>query len=107
MKEQKSNNLPYKEQVEKRERRKIRVRREGDRNVWFGLGMFGMVGWTVAVPTVLLTFTGVWIDSNWPGQYSWTLMLLFIGLVIGCANAWYWIQRERRDIGPGKEDNNA
>ena len=30
--------------------RKIRARRQEDKGVWFGLGMFGLVGWAVAVP---------------------------------------------------------
>ncbi|MDJ0774758.1 MAG: AtpZ/AtpI family protein [Mastigocoleus sp. MO_167.B18] len=35
------------------------------------------------------------MDSHFPSPYSWTLMLLFVGVVLGCMNAWYWIERER------------
>ncbi len=58
--------------------------------------MFGLVGWSVAVPTLIGIALGTWIDRTWPGEVSWTLTLLFVGVVIGCANAWRWIQRESR-----------
>jgi ATP synthase protein I len=74
--------------------RKLRARREGQRGVWFGLGMFGLVGWAVAVPTVLGILVGLWLDRKFPGKPSWTLTLLFVGVVLGCVNAWYWVRRE-------------
>jgi ATP synthase protein I len=79
-----------------KEARKIKARREKDRSIWFGLGMFGLVGWSVAIPTVIGVGLGLWIDSRWPGRFSWTLMLLFVGVIIGCWNAWRWIKRESR-----------
>lgn len=85
-------------EVKKREDRKLAARKHGDETVWFGLGMFGLVGWAVAIPTVAAIFLGVWIDMTWPSRYSWTLMLLVIGLGLGCSNAWYWVQKERRKI---------
>lgn len=94
----------FTDEVGKREKRKVRSRRTGDKTVWFGLGMFGMVGWAVAIPTVVATFVGIWIDFHWPSKYSWTLMLLFIGLILGCYNAWYWVQKERDAITHERED---
>lgn len=95
----------FADEVGRREKRKVRSRRKGDRTVWFGLGMFGMVGWAVAIPTVVGTFAGIWIDLRWPSRYSWTLMLLFIGLILGCLNAWYWVQKERHEITHERENN--
>lgn len=83
--------------VDARRRRKLKARREEKRSVWFGLGMFGLVGWSVAIPTVLLTGLGVWLDANYPTRFSWTLTLLFAGIVVGCLNAWFWIKREGGD----------
>ena len=80
------------------ERRRLRAGRVGFREVWFGLGMFGVVGWSVAIPVVLLTALGVWIDGRYPGRFSWALMLLAVGVGLGCANAWYWVAGERRII---------
>ncbi|MEA5514645.1 AtpZ/AtpI family protein [Nodularia sp. UHCC 0506] len=37
------------------------------------------------------------MDTRWPSQYSWTLMMLFIGLTLGCFNAWFWVQQESRN----------
>jgi len=84
------------EQVGAKEARKVKARSEKDRGVWFGLGMFGLVGWSVAIPTLVGVAVGVWIDKTWPTRYSWTLMLLFVGVVLGCLNAWYWVKRESR-----------
>ena len=84
------------EKVGAKENRKMRARREKDRGVWFGLGMFGLVGWSVAIPTVIGIVLGIWIDTKWPSQYSWTLMFLIIGVLVGCLNAWYWVKRESK-----------
>ena len=78
-------------------RRKLKARQRGDRGAWFGLGTFGLVGWAVAVPTVLGTALGLWIDARTGSERSWTLALLLAGVALGCLNAWYWIQKESRD----------
>ena len=92
-------------EIDIKERRKLRARQQKPHEVWFGLGMFGLVGWAVAIPTVLGIFLGVWIDIKWPSQYSWTLMLLVLGLIIGCMNAWFWVNRQRRDINREREEH--
>ncbi|MFW6114839.1 MAG: AtpZ/AtpI family protein [Thermodesulfobacteriota bacterium] len=94
--ERKGHQKDFPEEVGTKERRKIKARREGDRGVWFGFGMFGLVGWAVAIPTLIGVAVGVWIDKTWPSPYSFTLMGLFIGVVVGCINAWYWVKRESR-----------
>jgi len=71
-----------------------RAVREGDRSVWFSLGLFGLVGWSVAMPTLIGVALGVWLDNRWPGRVSWTLTLLLVGVIIGCVNAWNWIKQE-------------
>jgi ATP synthase protein I len=94
-------------EVNVRERRKIRARDKKTDEFWFGLGTFGMVGWAVSIPTVLGIFLGVWIDSKWPGPISWTISLLVIGLLLGCLNAWFWLNRQRRIINREREDDTA
>lgn len=74
--------------------RKQKARRERRRGVWFGLGMFGLIGWAVAVPTLLGITLGLWLDSHWPARFSWTIALLFSGVTLGCVNAWWWVRRE-------------
>ncbi|MBD3640148.1 MAG: AtpZ/AtpI family protein [Marinobacter sp.] len=83
--------------VGRRAERKQRARAQGHRTAWFGLGMFGLVGWSVAVPTLIGIAIGVWADRRWPGEVSWTLTLLIIGVALGCLNAWYWIKQESED----------
>ena len=86
-----------------REQRKLRARAKGVQDVWFGLGTFGVVGWSVAVPLVLGIFLGLWIDRTWPSRYSWTLMLLLAGLLCGLVNAWLWVERQRTRIQKERE----
>ncbi len=47
------------EQVGAKEARKMRARREADRAIWFGLGSFGIIGWSVVIPTLLGAHLGV------------------------------------------------
>lgn len=86
--------------------RKLKARRNVGRGVWFGLGMTGLIGWSVTVPTLLGVALGIWLDSRHPGGYSWTLMLLVIGLITGCANAWHWVSKEDKEMHEGFEDTN-
>jgi ATP synthase protein I len=88
----------FRSKVEARQRRKLRAIRHSNRSVWFGFGMFGLVGWSVAVPTLLFTALGVWLDTVFTGRYSWTLMLLVVGVCLGCLNAWFWVSKERKEI---------
>ncbi len=78
-------------------RRKEEALRRRKKNPLFGLAMFGLVGWAVAVPTVLGIALGVWLDARTGSDVSWTLTFLFVGVVLGCLNAWYWVQKESRD----------
>jgi ATP synthase protein I len=91
-----SHHTAFEKQVSQKSKRKVQARQEGDRSIWAGLGLFGMVGWSVIIPTLLGIALGIWIDKRFPSPYSWTLMLLFVGVVLGCWNAWYWIQKEQR-----------
>ena len=83
--------------IARKARQMEKARRRRQESAWYGLGMFGLVGWAIAVPIVAGVALGVWIDRNWPGEVSWTLTLLLAGAVLGAFNAWYWVQREGRD----------
>lgn len=80
--------------VTRKAQRRQDARREGRRALASGFGVFGLVGWSVAVPTLLGIALGVWIDRSTESQYSWTLMLMIAGLAVGSFNAWYWVQKE-------------
>ncbi len=84
----------FRKEVAARHERKERAKAKKLRTVWFGLGTFGLVGWSVSIPTVVGIALGVWIDRTWPGRHSWTLMLLVVGAALGCWTAWQWIEKE-------------
>ena len=95
----------FSEQVGTKAARKIKAQRQVMRTVWSGLGMMGMVGWSVALPTLLGAGLGLWLDDRYPGGRSWTLALLAAGLVLGCFNAWHWVAKEDREIHRMENDN--
>jgi ATP synthase protein I len=88
----------FADKVAKKELLRLKGLRHKDETVWFGLGMFGIIGWAVAIPTLIGIAFGLWIDRTWPSQYSWALMFLIFGLVIGCINAAYWVRKIRSKI---------
>jgi len=92
------------EQVGAKAARKLKARRS-TQGVWFGLGMMGLVGWSVVVPTLLGAALGVWLDGHHPGSHSWTLALLVVGLVLGCVNAWHWVAKEDKAMREEQEDD--
>jgi ATP synthase protein I len=96
---------PLSQEVGAKAARKLRARRHRARNVWFGLGMMGLIGWSVAIPTLLGAVLGIWLDGHHPGNYSWTLALLVIGLIIGCLNAWHWVTKEDKAMRDEQEDD--
>ena len=85
------------ETIGKKALRKKRARQTTGRSPWFGLGLFGLIGWSIAVPALVGIWLGQWLDSSWSGPISWTLTLLFAGLILGCINAWFWIRSEDHD----------
>jgi predicted F0F1-ATPase subunit len=66
--------------------------------VWMGLGMFGMVGWSIAVPTILGAILGVWLDKTYTQSFSWTLSLMMTGLVVGAVIGWLWVSKEEKEM---------
>lgn len=71
-----------------------------------GLGAFGIIGWSVAVPAVGGAFLGLWLNRVAPQNFSWPLALILGGLVVGGIIAWSWIDREtpKEDL-RGRSDN--
>ena len=101
------NHAAFTRRIDDQAKRKLKARRHATRTIWHGLGMMGLVGWSVAIPTILGIALGIWIDRHFPGRHSWTLMLLLLGLVLGCVNAWHWVAKEEKKIRQEQEDNNG
>lgn len=93
------------QEVSAKAARKLKAQRHAHLGVWFGLGMMGLIGWSVAVPTMLGTALGIWLDNRHPGTHSWTLTCLIIGLIIGCLNAWHWVAKEDEEMRKEQEDS--
>ena len=85
--------------------RKLKARRNSTPVVWSGLGMMGLIGWSVAIPTLLGAALGIWLDQYYPGKHPWTLALLVAGLLLGCLNAWHWVAKEDKAMRDEQEDS--
>lgn len=60
-----------------------------------GLGVFGVIGWSIAIPTVGGAFLGVWLNRVAPQSFSWPIALILGGVVVGAMVAWNWIDKTR------------
>lgn len=95
--EDKKNAAEFSDQIADKERRKLKAL-ETKSNAWLGLGMFGLVGWSIVVPTLLGAMLGVWLDKRYHQTFSWTLSLLVLGLLVGCVIAWNWVNKEDKGM---------
>jgi ATP synthase protein I len=104
--EQSGKNDPnlFSEQVNIKEKRKLKALHNDKQSVWSGIGMFGMVGWTIAVPTLVGVAVGIGLDKNHPESFSWTLSCLILGLFIGCLIAWHWVTKEHKDMNENNDN---
>lgn len=92
------------EEIGAKAARKLAARRSSAQGVWFGLGMMGLIGWSVTIPTLLGVALGLWLDKLYPGVRSWTLALMVAGLSVGCLNAWHWVARQDAAMKKGSDD---
>jgi ATP synthase protein I len=97
----------FAKQVGAQAARKLKARRNATPGVWYGLGTVGLVGWSIAIPTLIGASLGLWLDTHHPGGHSWTLALLVAGLTLGCLNAWRWVAGEDRAMHADDGDGDA
>ncbi|TXD48637.1 AtpZ/AtpI family protein [Polaribacter sp. IC073] len=93
----------FSNEISKKEHRKLKALRNKN-SVWFGLGLMGMVGWSVAMPSLAGAALGVWLDTSYPQSFSWTLTLLLVGIITGGIIAWYWVLKEDKEIHKDNKD---
>jgi ATP synthase protein I len=84
--------------IERKAERKLGAQGNRHGAIWAGLGMSGVIGWAVVVPTFAGAMLGAYLDRRFPSAHSWTLTLLALGLVLGCSYAWRWISKENRSM---------
>lgn len=84
----------FRNEIGRRVERRRRARQDRERGIWYGLGMMGLVGWTVAIPVLLAVALGVWLDRSMGTGVAWTLSLVVLGFGVGSFVAWRWVRRE-------------
>lgn len=67
---------------------RLRRRERGHRSFWRSLGVVGMVGWPIALGAVGGVFLGRYLDKNGGTEIRYTLMLMTVGVMLGCFSAW-------------------
>lgn len=95
----------FQQRVQIREQQKLRARSQKDQTLRVGLSAFGVIGWSVAVPTLTGVLLGMWIDRRWPSEFSWTLALLLAGVTMGCLSAWAWVNQEQKQMNERKDQS--
>jgi ATP synthase protein I len=99
-----SESTGFSQEIGNKVSRRLKAKQNPTPGVWFGLGMTGLIGWAVVVPTLLGAALGIWLDKRYPGIHSWTLTMLILGLLIGCINAWHWVSMEEKSMREGADE---
>lgn len=81
--------------IRRRAERMQKTRKEPKYSALSGLGVFGVIGWSIAIPTVAGAFLGVWLNRVAPQSFSWTIALILGGVVVGALVSWSWIDKTR------------
>lgn len=88
----------FRRSIGSKEQRKMRAEQKGTVGTLSAFGSMGAVGWLVALPVVLGSLFGAWLDYSWPSKINWTLAMLGAGLAVGCLFAGIWMNREKNKI---------
>jgi len=69
--------------------------RKEERHAWgISYVRFGVIGLVIVVPALIGAMLGMWLDLVNPGSYSWTLVLILVGLALGLVISASWIKKE-------------
>ena len=79
--------------IERKAKLKLHAKKEHN-NIWRMSSFFGLVGFSIVLPLAALIWLGTYLDKSFPVGFSWTMMGIILGLVLGGINAWRWIQKE-------------
>lgn len=81
--------------IRRRAERMQQSRNERKYSPLSGLGVFGVIGWSVAIPTVAGAFLGMWLNRVAPQSFSWPIALILGGVMVGAMVAWNWIEKNQ------------
>ena len=82
-------------QVQRKAEQMQKTRQRPAYSPFQGFSAFGVIGWSVSVPTVLGAVVGKWLNNVAPQSFSWVLALMLAGLVIGIIVAWEWVAKKQ------------
>jgi ATP synthase protein I len=80
--------------VERRQSRRDRWEREGERPLWKNLSMVGALGWLIVTPTLIGVFAGRWLDGRLDTGVTFSGALTFLGACLGFWLAWTRMNEE-------------
>ena len=53
----------------------------------------GSVGIIFILPVIVGAYLGVWLDDKFSGfSFSWTICLIFTGIIVGAVNVYYFMK---------------
>ena len=81
--------------IRRRAERMQKTRGEPKYSPLSGLGVFGVIGWSIAIPTVTGAFLGMWLNRIALQNFSWPIALILGGVVVGGMVAWSWVEKNR------------
>ncbi|NLY16499.1 MAG: ATPase F0F1 [Gammaproteobacteria bacterium] len=84
------------QQMQRQAKSMARMRKRSNYSPLMGLGAFGVIGWSVTLPSVAGAFVGMWLERVAPQRFSWPLALLLAGLVFGLLMAFVWLQQQQK-----------
>ncbi|MDQ1265518.1 MAG: synthase protein [Bacteroidota bacterium] len=67
-------------------KKKLELKTLLDRGAYKEVAPFLSLGWQLIIPILLGFFAGRWLDGSYGTAPLWTLILAFIGIVIGFYN---------------------
>jgi ATP synthase protein I len=79
-----------------RDMRRYREREPAERSFLRSLTVLGSVGWPIAVMMVTGAWLGRWLDRQWDTGVRLTLILVFVGALLGGSVAWSIIQGTKK-----------
>jgi ATP synthase protein I len=80
----------------RRDMRRYREREPARHSFWRSLSVIGSLGWSIAVMMVSGAWLGRWLDRQWDTGVRLTLILVFVGAILGGSVAWSMIEGTRK-----------
>lgn len=82
--------------IRRRAARLEKMRKQKSYSPLQGFGAFGVIGWSVALPTVGGALLGMWLNKVAPQTFSWTITLILGGLVLGIIFSASWVAEQNQ-----------